>query len=77
MIDRERSAWLADWLVVALAVSLPWSTTATGILAVLWLIAVIPTLDRTAMRRVLLTPAGGIPVWFWGLALVHSASARN
>jgi len=69
MIDRERSAWLADWLVVALAVSLPWSTTATGILAVLWLIAVIPTLDRTAMRRVLLTPAGGIPVLFWGLAL--------
>src|SRR6188508_1800383 len=70
MIDRERSAWLADWLVVALAVSLPWSTSATGILAVLWLIALIPTLDRAVLRDVLSRPAGYLPVLLWLLGLV-------
>ena len=70
MFDRERLAPFADGLAVALAVSLPWSTSATGILVVLWLIAVIPTLDVASLRRVLATPAGGIPVLLWLLALV-------
>ena len=70
MFDRERLARIADGLAVALAVSLPWSTSATGILAALWLIALIPTLDVAALRRVLSTPAGGLPVLLWVLALV-------
>lgn len=70
LFDRERCAWLADWIVVALAVSLPWSTSASGILAALWLIAIIPTLDAAALRRVLSTPAGGLPVLLAGLALI-------
>ena len=37
----------ADWLAVALVVSLPWSTTATGILLICWIVAVLPTFDRT------------------------------
>src|SRR3974390_85956 len=53
---------LADWLAVALAVSLPWSTSATGILAALWAIVVIPTLEWPDTRRILLTAAGGLPV---------------
>ncbi len=53
---------LADGLAVAVAVSLPWSTSATGILLVLWLLALIPTLDWADLRRELLTPAGGLPV---------------
>lgn len=68
--DRERFERLADGLAVALAVSLPWSTSATGILAGLWLIALIPTLDVAAMRRVLATPAGGLPVLLWLLGLI-------
>jgi len=68
--DRERFERLADGLAVALAVSLPWSTSATGILAVLWLIALVPTLDVAALRRVLATPAGGLPVLLWLLGLV-------
>jgi hypothetical protein len=39
--DRMRLAAVADWLMVAVAVSLPWSTSATGILLVLWLLALI------------------------------------
>ena len=52
----------ADWLAVAVAVALPWSTTAFYILGVGLLIALIPTLDLAALRRVVMTPAGGVPV---------------
>jgi O-antigen ligase len=62
MFDRERWRRLADGLAVLLAVSLPWSTSATSILAVFWVIALVPTLDPSGLRRVLLTPAGGLPV---------------
>ncbi len=59
---------LADWGAVAVAVSLPWSTTATGILIVLWLVAVLPTLELGALRRALASAAGGLPVLLWALA---------
>jgi O-antigen ligase len=58
----------ADWLVVGVAVALPWSTTATGILVVAWLAAVLPTMDAATLRRELATAAGGLPVLFWALA---------
>jgi len=48
----------ADWLVVALAASLPWSTSLTAIFAVLWLIAVLPTLAPEDFRQAYLRPAG-------------------
>jgi hypothetical protein len=67
--DRERWARLADCLAIAMVVSLPWSTSATGILVGLWLIALIPTLDFTELRRMLATPAGGLPVLLWALGL--------
>ena len=66
---RDRLVLACDWLAVALAASLPWSTSATGILAGLWLVALIPTLDVTALRRELLTPAGGFPVLLCALGL--------
>jgi O-antigen ligase len=69
-IDRVRHGELADWLVVAIAVSLPWSTSATAILIVLWLAAVIPSLDPASVRRELLTPAGALPILLWGLAVI-------
>jgi O-antigen ligase len=60
--DREKAARLADMLAVAVAVSLPWSTSATGILVVAWLIVALPALEPIALRRTLLSPAGGLPV---------------
>jgi len=60
----------ADILACAFAVSLPWSTSATSILLVLWLIALVPTLDGPGLRRVVATPAGGLSVLFWLLALI-------
>jgi O-antigen ligase len=67
-LDGRALEPIADWLAVGVAVSLPWSTSATGILIVLWLFAALPSLDLAAIKRELLTPAGGLPVVLWGLA---------
>jgi O-antigen ligase len=67
---RERLMQAADGLVLALVISLPWSTSATGILAVLWLVALLPTLTLESLRRELMTPAGGLPVLLWALAVL-------
>jgi O-antigen ligase len=60
-MDWEKLARFADWLVFALAMSLSWSTSATSILGVLWMLAVIPPLDWNDVRRDIMTPAGGLP----------------
>jgi hypothetical protein len=68
-LDGKALTQAAEWLAVAVAVSLPWSTTATGILIAFWLVAVLPTLDAGAIRRALMSPAGGLPVLLWALAV--------
>jgi O-antigen ligase len=62
--DHKHFARAADGFAVALAVSLPWSTSATTILAWLWLLALLPTLDLPSLRRVITIPAGGFPLLF-------------
>jgi O-antigen ligase len=69
-LARDRFARLADGLAVAVAVSLPWSTSATSILVGLWLLALLPTLDFASLRRALAHPAGGLPVALVVLAVV-------
>lgn len=61
-LDRATLQRNADWLAMAVAASLPWSTSATGILVALWLIALVPTLDLGSIRRELFSAAGGLPV---------------
>ena len=68
--DRARLERAADALAVAAVVSMPWSTTATSILLVLWLVVLVPTLDWPAVRREIWTPAGGLPVLFCLLGIV-------
>lgn len=67
-LDVKTFARAADWLAVAVAVSLPWSTSATSILVVLWLFAVLPTLNVAAVKRELASAAGGLPVVLCALA---------
>jgi O-antigen ligase len=66
---------VADWCAIGVAASLPWSTSATGILIVLWLVALLPTLDLATLRREFLTPAGGLPILIWLLAAAGMAWA--
>lgn len=61
-LDRTRLGKIADGLAVAVAVSLPWSTSATSVLLVPWLIALVPTLEWSELRRQLTTAVGGLPV---------------
>ena len=73
MDERARAPRLvqiADGLATAVAVSLPWSTSATSILIVLWLIALVPTLDPSSVRREVLSAAGGLPLLLWALGAV-------
>lgn len=65
---RARLVLVADWLAAAVAASLPWSTSVSGILIALWLIAVLPTLDAASVWRELRSPAGGLPVLLWVVA---------
>ena len=73
--DRAQLAKFADCLAIAVAVSLPWSTSATGILLVLLLLALIPTLDWDGLRRELVTAAGGLPVLLVALGVLGMAWA--
>ena len=74
--DQARLAVFADWVVVALAVSLPWSTSATSILVVVWLILFVPTLTWPDTRRVLTTTVGGLPVLLVLLGALGMAWAK-
>jgi O-antigen ligase len=66
--DRSRWTAVIDGLAVAVAASLPWSTSVTSVLAFLWLAAVLPTLELPALRRTLSLAAAYLPVLLWLLA---------
>jgi O-antigen ligase len=68
--DRAFFVRLADWLALGVAIALPWSTSATGICIAAWLIVLLPTLDRPALRRELTSAAGGLPVALWCLGVL-------
>jgi len=60
----------ADVLVVLIAASLPWSTTAPSIFVGFWLLAVTPTIDWRDYGRELIRPAFALPFALLLLALV-------
>src|SRR5262245_36497884 len=68
--DRVRAGEIADWFAIGVAVSLPWSTSATSVFIALWLVAVFPSLDFASVRREVMTAAGGLPVLLWALAVI-------
>ena len=65
---RVRIERLADWLAVGVAVSLPWSTSATVVFIWLWLVASLAVLNFDSVRREIRSAAGGVPVLLWLLA---------
>jgi hypothetical protein len=68
--DRAFFARWADWLAVAVAIALPWSTSAVGIAVAVWLVVLLPTLDASAVKREVATGAGGFAVVFWCLGVI-------
>jgi O-antigen ligase len=73
-----RADWirLADWMAVAVAVTLPWSTSATSIAVGVWLVVLVPALDGHSLRRELGHAAGLLPVVFVALGVLGMAWAE-
>jgi hypothetical protein len=59
---RHRLARIADGFAIAVAVALPWSISETEFLLLIWLIVLIPSLDRAVLLQEIKTPAGGLPI---------------
>jgi O-antigen ligase len=59
-----------DLLTVLIAILLPWSTTGVAIAAVLWFVALIPTVEPRALLRSLLRPISALPIALFALALL-------
>jgi O-antigen ligase len=58
-----------DLLTVFIAILLPWSTSGVAIAGVLWIIALIPTIEVRAFVRSLMRPVCALPIAFFALAL--------
>jgi hypothetical protein len=74
-IRGKKLAQVADIIAVATAASIPWSTTATGILVALWLVTAGPAIDLAELRRQALSPAGGLPLALIAVAVLGMAWA--
>jgi hypothetical protein len=61
-VNRAGLLRTADWFALAVALMLPWSTTATGIFIALWLITILPAIEVGMLRRQLTSAAGFLPV---------------
>lgn len=72
----QSRADVADWLAAAVAFSLPWSTSATAILIVVWLLAVSFTLRFRDVCALAFTPAGGLPLLLVALGAVGTLWAH-
>jgi O-antigen ligase len=70
VFNRTAFQCAADALAILVALSLPWSTSATSIVTALWFVAVLPTLDVASVRRTVTTPAGGLALALFALAAV-------
>jgi O-antigen ligase len=59
-----------DLLAVLIALLLPWSTSGVAIAVVLWLVALIPTIEPRALLRSLMRPISALPIAIVALALI-------
>jgi O-antigen ligase len=66
-----------DLLAVLIVALVPWSTSAVAILMVLWLIALVPTLDARALIHSLARPVCLLPLVFFALAVVGTLWADS
>jgi O-antigen ligase len=77
-LSAIRSAWRdpvarirnVDLAAVLIAILLPWSTTGVGIAGVLFLIALVPTIEPQPLLQSLRRPVSALPIAFVALALV-------
>jgi O-antigen ligase len=69
---QDKSAWMtsADIVAVLLAFALPWSTSLVGIFGVIFVLALLPTIDVSTFIASLKRPIAAAPIALFALALV-------
>ena len=67
---RDPQAWArtADVVAVLIALALPWSTSLFGIFVVVWMIAVVATLEPGAFTASLKNPISALPIALFAMA---------
>jgi len=68
--EKEKWARLSDAMAAAVAASLPWSTSATSILLVIWLITLIPSIEPEDLQAMMRRPAAYLPVLLVAIAII-------
>src|SRR5436190_1307361 len=76
-MNRALLLRVSDWTVVAIAVSLPWSTSATAILIFIWLSVHLPTINGDTIKSGFQIPAGELPFFLWTLSVLGMLWATN
>jgi len=59
---RARLTLIADWAMIGLAFSLPWSTSVASLCAIVWFVAFLPTLTEDDVRGGSQPAAGWLPI---------------
>lgn len=70
---KNRPKELLHWHVLGITASLPWSTSATGILVAIWVVVSVAFLDRKSLRNVASVPAVALPLALCVLAIIGTA----
>jgi O-antigen ligase len=69
-LDPQGRIRNVDRLAVPVAVLLPWTTTGVAIAAGVWVLALVPTIERRALLASLRRPASALPIAFVVLVLL-------
>ena len=67
---RRRLGTFADWLAIASAVALPWSTTVTAVLIATWFVTLLGSWNIPERCREQWTAAAALPVVLWGFGIL-------
>jgi O-antigen ligase len=70
LVLRRRLGTFADWLAIASAVALPWSTTVTAILIATWFVTLLGSWNIPKRCREQWTAAAALPVVLWGFGIL-------
>ena len=70
LFERQALGRYADLFAVAIAVALPWSTSATAVFIVLWLVTLISSWNIAERCRERWMLAGALPVLLWVIGVI-------
>jgi O-antigen ligase len=70
LVLRRRLGTFADWLSIASAVALPWSTTVTAVLIATWFVTLLGSWNIPERCREPWTAAAALPVVLWGFGIL-------